>query len=78
MGCYMCGTTHVKEFHFSGNRAKIRETGGFGRINDDASVYIGILQPGRLSERKYDSGLAGKRGKKEKALADRTGLSNGG
>ena len=26
MGCYVCGTTHVKEFHFSGNRAKIRET----------------------------------------------------
>ena len=26
MGCYVCGTTNVKEFHFSGNRAKIRET----------------------------------------------------
>lgn len=26
MGCYVCGTTRVKEFHFSGNRAKIRES----------------------------------------------------
>ena len=26
MGCYVCGTTQVKEFHFNGNRAKIRET----------------------------------------------------
>ena len=26
MGCYVCGTTRVKEFHFSGNRAKIRDS----------------------------------------------------
>lgn len=26
MGCYVCGTTRVKEFRFSGNRAKIRES----------------------------------------------------
>lgn len=26
MGCCVCGTTRVKEFHFTGNRAKIRET----------------------------------------------------
>ena len=25
-GSYVCGTTQVKEFHFNGNRAKIRET----------------------------------------------------
>ena len=26
MGCCVCGTTRVKEFRFTGNRAKIRET----------------------------------------------------
>ena len=26
IGCYVCGKTAVREFHFSGNRAKIRET----------------------------------------------------
>ena len=26
MGCHVCGTTQVKEFHFGGNRAKIRES----------------------------------------------------
>ena len=26
MACQVCGTTHVKEFHFTGNRAKVRES----------------------------------------------------
>lgn len=26
IGCYVCGTVTVKEFHFSGNRSKIRES----------------------------------------------------
>lgn len=34
IGCYVCGTTVVKEFHFKGNRAKIRE---------NATVYALIM-----------------------------------
>ena len=26
MACHVCGTTHVKKFHFTGNRAKVRES----------------------------------------------------
>lgn len=78
MGCYVCGTTHVKEFHFSGEPGKDKGNGGFGRINDDASVYTGILQSEDFRKKSMIPALQGRGERRKKLLAHKTGLSNGG